>query len=422
MEQKAIDIHEELGRCSHCGSCLSVCPVYRETAEEGMSARGKVSLIEAHELGGLSFSRKFQGLIESCLLCGACVAQCASGVHVDKLVQWQRLKLRQGGHRSLKSDVAVSTLEAAGRWPRLMGQAGSLAQALLCKRIPAESGLHLRLPLAALSGRGYVPKLSVPPFLSGVPQHVPGSGPRVGLFVGCVGNYLFPEISRASVDLLRRAGFEVIVPAEQRCCGMAAWASGDLETATALARHNSRVFREAGCRWVVSACGTCSTQLRRRMPELLTDSAPDAARFLSENATDLVAFIAGELSPAQLRRVLTSPGPLRLSYHDPCHLLYHQGIFREPRQLLAVLPEITVAELPGSHQCCGHGGLFNVGNHGLSTAISDRKMHQVERAAPEVLTTGCMGCLLQLQEGNWRHGLGLRVCHLVEVLSGRGAG
>lgn len=401
---------------------MAVCPVYRETGEEGMVARGKLSLIEAHERSELSFSGKFQRLMESCLLCGACVQQCANGVQVDRVIQWQRRRLRERGRTSRTAKLAANTLDAAGRWPRLVGQAGSLAQALLCKKIPAESGLHLRFPIATLSRRRYIPGLSPQRFLSRAPTRLAGRGPRVGIFVGCVGNYLYPWISEASVELLRRCGFEVVVPPEQRCCGMPAWSSGDDITATDLALHNSRVFLEAGCQWVVSACGTCSTQLRIRMPELLEKSAPEAGRFFAQHSMDLVAFIVRQVPSEKLRRLLVPPGPLKVSYHDPCHLLYHQGIFQEPRRLLDLVPQLTLRELPGAHQCCGHGGLFNVSNYGLSSQINARKMAQVKKVAPEVLATGCMGCLLQLQEGNSRFGLGLTIGHLVEVVLGRCAG
>jgi glycolate oxidase iron-sulfur subunit len=384
-----------------------------------MVARGKVSLIEAFESKEILHSRKFQELMEACLLCSGCTHQCANGVKADQLIQWQRSKLRGEGRTSWTAKMAASTLETAGQWPRLAAQAGSLAQALLCKQIPAESGLQLRFSVTRLSQRSYIPKLSPTSFLAQLPNSAFGSGPKVGLFVGCVGNYIAPQISEATVELLERCGFQVIIPAEQRCCGMAAWASGDVATATGLAQHNSRVFLESGCQWVVSACGTCSTQLRIRMPELLGQPGQDGALFFSQYSMDLMAFIIRQLEPGKLRQVLNSPGPLKLSYHDPCHLRYHQSIFQEPRQVLALMPEVVLAELPGSHQCCGHGGLFNVSNYRLSTQIGARRMAQVEKIRPEVLATSCMGCLLQLQEGNWRHGLGLTVCHLVEVLLGR---
>ena len=413
------EIIHELERCSRCGSCMAVCPVYRETGEEGMVARGKLSLMEAHQEEELFHSRKFQELIEACLLCSGCVNHCANGVRADDLIQWQRSRLRQQGRTSWTARVATNFLEATGRWSRLLGQAGSLAQALLCKKLPADSGLQLRFSLPVLSQRSYVPKLSDTSFLAMVSGQRLGSGTKVGLFVGCVGNYIAPQISEAIVELLLRTGFQVIIPADQRCCGMAAWASGDTAAAAALAEHNSRTFLESGCRWVVSGCGTCSTHLRIRMPELLGEPAHDAARFFSQHALDLLAFITRELRPERIRRELKSPGPLKLSYHDPCHLRYHQAVFKEPRQLLALVPRVELAELPGGHQCCGHGGLFNVSNYRLSTRIVGRKMAQVKQVGPEALATSCMGCLLQLQEGNWRHGLGLTVHHLVEVLLGR---
>jgi glycolate oxidase iron-sulfur subunit len=398
---------------------MAVCPVYRETGEEGMVARGKLSLVEAYEKRELFHSRKFQEFMEACLLCSGCGHHCANGVRPDNLIQWQRSRLREQGRTSWTGRLATNVLEAAGLWSRLVGQGGSLAQALLCKKIPADSGLQLRFSLPVLSQRSYVPKLSDAPFLAKAGVQRLGSGARVGLFVGCVGNYIAPRVSEAIVELLLRSGFEVIIPSHQRCCGMAAWASGDTATAAALAEHNSRAFLESGCHWVVSGCGTCSTHLRIRLPELLGEPNHDAARFFSQRAMDLLAFIPRELRPEQTRVALKSPGPLKLSYHDPCHLRYHQAVSKEPRQLLALLPEIKLVELPGAHQCCGHGGLFNVSNYRLSTQIGGRKMAQVKKVSPEVLATSCMGCLLQLQEGNWRHGLGLTVSHLVEVLLGR---
>ncbi|UCG13804.1 MAG: (Fe-S)-binding protein [Deltaproteobacteria bacterium] len=413
------EIIDQLERCSRCGSCMSVCPTYRETGEEGMVARGKLTLIEAFQGEELPLSRKFRKLVETCLLCGACARHCANGVRPDNLIQWQRSQLRERGPTSWTARLATNTLEAAGQWPRLMGPAASLAQALICKKIPAESGLHLRFPLAVLSQRRYVPRLSHSPFLTKVSDRALGHGPKVGLFVGCVGNYLFPQISEAILELLGRCGYQVIVPGDQRCCGMPAWASGDVETATALAEHNSRVFLESGCQWVVSGCGTCSTQLRTRIPELLGGAAPGAARFFLQQSVDLVAFIVGQLSPVVLRRALKSPGKVTVGYHDPCHLLHHQSIFEEPRRLLSLLPGVSVADPSDTHQCCGHGGLFNIRNYRLSSQIGLRSISRFDKSGSDVLATACMGCLMQLQESNWRHNAGLTVCHLVEVVTGR---
>ena len=412
------EITQQLERCSRCGSCMAVCPVYRETGEESMVARGKLSLIEAYQQRELSQPRKLQKIMEGCLLCSGCAHHCANGLQPDTIIQWQRSKLREEGRASWTAKLAANVLETVNKWPNLAGQAGNFVQALLCKKIPGDSGLQLRFSAAVLSQRSYVPKLSPSPFLAQMDESFPGSGVRVGLFVGCVGNYISPQISKAAVELLRRCGFEVIIPADQRCCGMAAWASGDVDGSASLAEHNSRVFLESGCSWVVTACGTCATHLRFRLPELADQRVPDGANLFSQSSMDLIAFIAQQRKPNEIQQVLASPGSLKVSYHDPCHLRYHQSIFQQPRQMLALMPEILLAELPGDHQCCGHGGLFNVSNYRLSTQIGRRKMGQVQKVRPEVLATGCMGCLLQLQEASWRSSLGITVCHLVEILLG----
>lgn len=415
------EVSRELDRCSRCGSCMAVCPIYRETGDECGVARGKLGLMAAMARDELRFSAVFRQLLETCLLCGACSHHCPNGVQADKLVQWQRARLTEDHGASLGVHLLANTLKVAGRWPRLLSRGGSIAQALLCEKIPSDSGLHLRFPLAILSRRSYLPGLRSTAFLSEISSRIRGCGPRVGLFVGCAGNYLDTRVSELSLELLRRCGFTVLVPTEQRCCGMPAWASGERKTARALAEHNSRIFLDSGCEWVVSACGTCSTHLRFGMPDLLQNSDPAAAGFFSRRSMDLTVFLARKLLPAELRSALTSPGSLLVSHHDPCHLLYRQGVRHEPRQILALLAGVELRELPGPHQCCGHGGMFNVEHYRLSSLISARKRAQVDAVGPEVLTTSCMGCLFQLQEARQRHGAGWEVRHLVEVLMGKGA-
>jgi len=414
------EVLEEARRCVKCGNCLAQCPVYLETLEEPLAARGKMSLIEAVGEGDNEFNKRLGKILSQCLLCGTCAENCPNGVRADEIIRQARSLLVEEKGLSLPKKAIFQYLLDSDSLLDLLLKGGVALQHLFLKRIPQESGLRLRFPVPFLDKRRFIPPLATDFFLdlrSGW-FRAEKETRRVGLFVGCVANYLFPRIARSALDLFLGQGISVYIPGNQRCCGLPAFGSGDEETARSLALKNIQAFEEEDIEKIIAPCASCASMLKLDYPMVFSEKDPFRPKALafSEKVSDPSLFLTKVLGPRT-----TDPGqraqPLRVTYHDPCHLRRKMGIFKEPRALLQALPGVEYVEMREASRCCGQGGSFNVANYDLSLKILERKVKSIDDSGAEVVATACSGCLLQLMDGLHQAGLKKEVRHLVEMVN-----
>jgi glycolate oxidase iron-sulfur subunit len=238
----------------------------------------------------------------------------------------------------------------------------------------------------------------------------PAEDGRVGavaFFAGCVMNSMLGSVNRATVRLLNAAGYDVVVPAEQVCCGALANHAGLRDTAVEAARRNMAAFSGPGVEAVLINAAGCGAMLKE-----YGVLVPEAAAF-SAKVKDISEFLAS----TRLAGRLKVPLKRRVGYDDPCHLVHGQRIRNEPRELLRRIPGIELVEVEGADQCCGSAGIYNLVQNELSMAILDAKMEQIRKARIEVLATGNPGCMFQLRYGARRAGLQLEVRHPAELLA-----
>jgi glycolate oxidase iron-sulfur subunit len=413
------EIAEEARQCVKCGTCMAQCPVYVETLEEPLVARGKLGLIQAAGEGESDFNKRLSDVLSRCLLCGTCSENCPNGIRADELIHEARSHLVKEKGLSLPKKAIFSHLLNSDHLMPLLLRGGASLQNLFLKRIPEESGLHLRFPLPGLDSRRFIPPLAEEFFLDAQSgwARAEKETQRVGLFVGCVSNYLFPRISQSTMDLFLRLGISVFTPEKQRCCGLPAYGCGDEEIPRSLARKNIEAFREEGLEKIIAPCGSCASMLKLNYPLLFDPSDPFRTQAVdfSSRVTDASQFLGGLLaSPCGQNG--NGQKPLRVTYHDPCHLRRKMGIFKEPRALLKTLPGVEYVEMSEANRCCGQGGSFNLANYDLSLKILRRKVQAVEESEADIVTTACSGCLLQLMDGIHQQGSKKEVRHLVEMI------
>ena len=387
---------------------MAVCPVYQTSFRECDAPRGRLALLEAMRCATHG-SRRLKEILSRCLLCGACAEVCANGVDTVSILQAGRSRLFRS-HGAFTAGDWISRSEGEGALPdKVVSKGGTLLQALTCKHVPESSGLYLRFPLRFFTDRKTVPAISRVPFMRGLTSReaTRGKKARVGLFVGCGTNYLFPEVAWALVSILRRLDVTVIVPTGQVCCGLPAFVSGNDGRAESLARKNIEAFEDAHVDAVVTVCASCGAHLQgleRFFGE--NSSWRVRAKALADKHKDAMAFLVEDVGVASLLR--ESHGDERerrarsvclVAYHDPCHLRITQGVTDAPRAFLGMLPGVELVEAPHTGRCCGHGGGFNLSHFDISMKILDRRMKDFQSVGPDMIVTGCTGCLLQFIEG-----------------------
>jgi len=393
----------ELQKCNRCGFCQTRCPVYRVTGLEASVARGHSARLRAVLENELPLDDALRGAISECLMCRACTAECPPAIETDRIIiaarasyaaqgqpRWQRFIFR----RLLANRGALRT---AAKLLGLAQRTGIMSAAKLLRLFPWFRGL------AAAPQMMPAPRAFLRDLVSS-----DTATKQVHYFVGCALEYALPEVGEATVEVLRACGYGVRL-AENVCCGLPAYAYGDLESAAALASKNLAALGDADP--LLTECGSCSSFLKE-YPRLFAEGSPErqCAGALSARIQDSTEFLA-QVELPELRSV-----PAVVTYHDPCHLSRYQKLTRQPRELLRRIPGIEYRELPEADWCCGGAGSYAVAHHDRSMQILERKMRNVGATGAQILVTACPACLMQLRYGAARFDVPVEVVHLSQVL------
>lgn len=417
------ELSKNASQCVKCGTCLAHCPVYTETRLETTTARGKLRLVESLASGEIQLTRKLHDLLFSCLICNTCEENCPNDVKVGNIILEARRELTD--HRGLpfiKKLLFRYLLNSIHTLPWCF-RAGSLVQGLLLKKIPKESGLQLRFSLPFLNKERLLPALAKNFFCDHYSPEAKANPEqkRVGYFVGCTANYLFPRIGEATLRILNQHGVSVSIPSGQKCCGLVAFASGDWQSTQKLALSNMEAFEQLNLDTIVTSCASCAATLKTFYPKLFRDSddmVQEKVKRFSHKIMDISHYLTQETGIiSKPKNHLSKKGDrLRITYHDPCHLNRTLGITKEPRDILKSQSNLEFVEMNDASRCCGMGGIFNITHYDLSMNILNHKLDAIETLGVDMIATGCSGCILQLMDGIHQRGLKTKVVHLIETL------
>lgn len=412
---------ENLYHCNKCGLCLQACPVYKELLVESASPRGKVQLCKHVLEGDMDLSEKMNAILFSqCLLCGSCTVACPSGVHQDVLFSGLRWRATQHYGIDWSKKVLFQTL--SHKWM----MSGSTWFAKWARRIFSGPWIESKIKLGNLPIDG-IPPFNPKPFNSEFPEIVKPEGTsraRILYFHGCATKYVFGNIGRAVVTVLGRMGVEVEIPGDQGCCGLPIFLSGDRTTSLKSIRETLRLFAREDIDAVVVDCATCGSALRKEYPQILRelrDLGEDVeeklvrdAELLASKTRDVSEFIDEHMD--WLPEFPTTDRPrMRVTYHDPCHLLKGQAVGLQPRHILNSLPNVDFVEMEGAGTCCGGGGEFQIDYPETSAAITDRKVRNIHHSGAGVVATGCPGCNVTIRS-HLDKNKEIRVLHTVQLI------
>lgn len=403
--------------CIHCGFCLPACPTYPVLGTEMDTPRGRLQLMEALASGRIAPGAGVLAHLDACLGCRACESACPSGVPYGAHLLEARAAHRASPARPLGQRLLEGLLLRAVALPPLVQEAGA---ALL--RLVVASGLARAL--SRRGGRlglamGLLPtRLERPPAL---PARLPAERRRplgrVALLEGCVGRTLFARLNRDTARLLARAGYEVLVPGGQRCCGALHVHAGALDGALDLARRNLDAVEALGpVDAVVIGAAGCGSTLAEMDHWLAVAGADEAlvarGRALARQVRDPLELLAeADLPPAN------RPVPARVAYHDACHLAHARGVREAPRRLLDAVPGLERVPLAEADRCCGSAGIYNLLQPATARAVLDDKLDRLEASGADTVCAANPGCLMQLSGGLAGRDRTLDCRHPLELLA-----
>jgi glycolate oxidase iron-sulfur subunit len=445
------------GDCVHCGFCLPACPTYQLWGEEMDSPRGRIHLI-TQILDGAAGTAATATHLDRCLGCMACVTACPSGVRYDRLIEaargwaeeqpaWPTSGAGAGGRpppadghplpaRSLRDRAvraaifrvfpyprrlraAVAPLRAAQRSgiDRLIDRSGLAEQlapeiASALRLAPASSPIPSGLRRRAAARRGANLRSRPQRML---PERVPALRTRravVGMLTGCVQRVFFPQVNAATANVLAAEGCDVIIPAGQGCCGALSLHGGRRAEAARFARQAIETFERAGVDAVVVNVAGCGSAMKEYRDLLAGDAGwSNRAAALASKVRDFSEFLV-ELGPVAVRH----PLDVTTAYHAACHLAHAQRITAQPRDLLAAIPGLRLADIADGGTCCGSAGIYNLVQPEPARELGQRKAAAVAATGADLLVSANPGCAMQIASALAARGTQMPMAHIAEVL------
>lgn len=400
-----------LRACVHCGFCTATCPTFVLLGDELDSPRGRIYLVKEMLEHGRPADAESVLHIDRCLSCLGCMTTCPSGVHYMHLVDMARDHIEKTYRRPWLDRVVRRVLRGVLPFPnrfRLALRAAAVARPLASflggfGRTGSRLAAMLRLAPNALPPPSAFPRGG---------RISPRSGPiaRVALLQGCAQKVLRPAINDATIRLLTRLGVEVVLVANETCCGALVHHLGVSSEALAAARQNIDAWSVEidghGLDAIVVTASGCGTMIKDYGFLLRNDPAYAArAARVSALAKDITEFLATLDLPRP--RDVSAP---TVAYQSPCSMQHGQKLDALPKKLLAEAGFI-VRDIPEAHLCCGSAGTYNILQPELAERLRARKIENIRKMQPDVVATGNIGCLTQLSGG-----LDVPIVHTVELL------
>jgi Fe-S oxidoreductase len=379
---KLPNINRELSACLQCGYCVRVCDTYGQEPWESISPRGKVYYLKQLQnrtpmdtiLGRkVVVDEEFVDALYRCTGCAACWTVCHVSIEFAEF--WEKVR----------------------EWVVEQGMGPMPAHKKIRERILATNNPYGEPP----EKRG----AWFPESIKRVEVN-----PDVVFFAGCTASYRMTQISKAAVISLDRAGVKQnIMDEKEFCCTSPMLRTGQIDASRDFAFNNITVAENMGAKAMVTACAGC-----------FKTTTHDYGRFYSNPSFEVFhysQYMQKLLKEKKLK--LTKEMKIKVTYHDPCHLGRHSGVFDAPREVIKSIPGIELVEMGRNRmnsQCCGAGGGYKSQYNEFATNIAAKRVKDAVDTGAERIITTCPFCVLNLQQGAKQIGANIKVMDLAELL------
>ena len=378
---KMPEIRRELYACLQCGYCIRVCPSYEQTPWESITPRGKIYYL--NQIANRSpmdtlLRRKVEvddEFVEAIYRCTGC-AQCETVCHVSIEFGdfWEKVR----------------------EWLVDQGKGPLPVHAKLVEKIKQTRNPYGE-PMSARD--------------KWWPKDVPRSQhPEAIFFAGCTGSYRATDIAKAGAVVLDRAGVKIdALGADEWCCSSPALRTGQTDLTTEHAEHNIKAVENKGARSMVTTCAGCYKTTTTDYGKYFSNPTFPVYHF-SQYINDLIK---------NKKLKFTKELGVKVTYHDPCHLGRHAGVFEEPREVIQKIPGVELVEMPRNRKgsrCCGAGGGFKSAFNDAAVNIAAERVKEAVATGADVLATSCPFCVVNLQAGAKKIGAKIRVVDISQLL------
>lgn len=403
----------QMFNCIRCGACLDVCPAFALVGGHVYGSKvytGGIGTMLTHFLVSEERAAEIQNI---CLQCGRCNEVCGGGLEISDMI----MKLREKDMAENPNAVKKFALDAVTdrKLFHSMLRIASIAQAPFTKGQPMIR--HLPMFLSGLTeGRSFPAVAQVPlrDIFPTIKQEAKEQKGTVAIFAGCLLDFIYTDLARAVIADMNSIGYKVEMPLGQACCGCPASSMGDLENARKEAEINIEGMEAEKYDYIVSACPSCTHQLKI-YPSFFEEGTPmyERAKILADKSFDFckLFYDLGGLSDEG------DDKPIKVTYHDSCHLKRSLGVSQEQRELLKHTKGVEFVEMEDCDNCCGFGGSYSVMYPEISAPILANKIQHIKESGAEVVAVDCPGCLMQICGGLDARDISTKVKHTAEIIA-----
>ena len=395
-------------QCVKCSACRSVCPTYSVVKEERSSPRGRLSLAEAVVDGIMPLTEDIVAQWNQCAMCRRCEWICPNEVEYKEIMfRARHMGNKELGKKDLVKTAVFSGLAMMGNVitktamkfaPSLMDAYGKLFK----KEVPEYNAVFLDTGIPKYTK--LMPKPTAKPFgLRGkVVKPKKEKKGKLLFFTGCMIDAFYGKTGESVLKLMEKAGYEVVVPENIRCCGAPHLYAGNVEAFEKLMKHNKEEIDKYDFDEIVVACPTCGGALE----EEYKYKVKSFAQILEEQG------------------YLTFKGEgEKVTFHFPCHS--YTAMSTDPnvyRNVLKSVADASYVEGEKAMMCCGFAGYFSVANYEVAVELQKDKVKDLEKTQAEYVLSDCPGCVFNIADGMYKHGEDykkVKVQHLADYLAER---
>ncbi|WP_221251900.1 (Fe-S)-binding protein [Desulfuromonas versatilis] len=383
-------LEELLVQCSRCGTCQSVCPLYKKDRQESSVARGKMYLLDALVEGQIKKADEIYKYLDYCVLCGRCKNNCPSGVKTDEIFLRARGILRQV--KKLPAWQKLALKVAMGQ-PKLLAAMSPLFHiGLRAGASKVDDGVFkpmgLFRPLIGAMADRHVIDMPAEPFTKkyGGFNQAQNEKMRVIFYPGCAVTLIYTGWGEAIVETLLHYGVSVYVPEVNQCCGIPSATMGEMGLYKKQIGVNFDYFDSIkDAEYILTCCPTCEYGLG-------ATAERESGRQRGKQMMDIIVFMAEVLKGDYPKDI---PLEGRTTLHIPCH--YNHAKDSVLKEFIKEHFDTEYADLKNDG-CCGFGGTFSLKNYAHTKEISALKAKEVEERGYKNLFTACPGCAMNLTD------------------------
>lgn len=370
------ELAKAVDACARCGFCKVTCPTYPFGGGfEAYSPRAKVYFLKEYYEGRAKMTKDWVDRLYRCTTCERCQEVCQTDIPLVGL--WERIRAESVDNGMGPMPAHRKLRENAERHGNPYGEPSSEQTRWL------------------------------------LPEHAPVERADILIFGGCTASYRMPAMLQSGVTILTRLGILYAYAGEEHCCASPLLRTGQLDASAELIRRNLEMFLRKGVDMIVTPCGGCSKTLKHDYPKWAGRlGIPFTAKVLHFSEVYVRLLREGRLRPAaSVDKIVT--------FHDPCHVGRSQGLFEEPREILASVPGLRLVEMPRSRaesRCCGAGGGVKANYPEMAADIARDRVAEAVSTGADMLVTMCPFCQGSFTQAIKELGATIELCGLEELL------